>query len=181
MALAERMLAARFGKSLVDHRTWVIASDGDLMEGISHEAIDLAGHLRLNKLTVLYDDNHISIDGDTALVTAHEDPLKRFAAAGWATKRGRRPRPGADRRRACPSPCAHKKPTLIACRTIIGFGAPTKAGTAATHGSPLGAQEAAGAKAALGWNEPPFTVPGRSAGTAGMPPAAAAPAPAVPG
>jgi transketolase len=86
MALAERMLAARFGKSLIDHRTWVIASDGDLMEGISHEAIGLAGHLRLNKLTVLYDDNHISIDGDTALAVS-DDVIRRFAAHGWATKR----------------------------------------------------------------------------------------------
>ena len=86
MALAERLLAARFGKSLVDHSTWVIASDGDLMEGISHEAMGLAGHLRLNKLTVLYDDNHISIDGDTALAVS-DDVIKRFAAHGWATKR----------------------------------------------------------------------------------------------
>ena len=102
MALAERMLAARFGKSLVDHRTWVIASDGDLMEGISHEAAGLAGHLGLSKLTVLYDDNHISIDGDTALAVS-DDVLKRFAAYGWATKRGRRPRPGSRSPRRCPS------------------------------------------------------------------------------
>ena len=99
MALAERMLAARFGKSLVDHRTWVIASDGDLMEGISHEAAALAGHLCLSKLTVLYDDNHISIDGDTALAYS-DDVLKRFAAYGWATKADRRARPAADRRGA---------------------------------------------------------------------------------
>ena len=86
MALAERMMAARFGRSLVDHRTWVIASDGDLMEGISHEAVSLAGHLRLEKLTVLWDDNGISIDGDTALCHS-DDQLKRFAACGWAAKR----------------------------------------------------------------------------------------------
>src|SRR5271165_6651003 len=86
MALAERILAAKFGKSLVDHRTWVIAGDGCLMEGVSHEAMGLAGHLRLNKLTVLYDDNHISIDGDTALAVS-DDVIKRFAAHGWATKR----------------------------------------------------------------------------------------------
>ena len=157
MALAERMLAARFGKSLVDHRTWVIASDGDLMEGISHEAMGLAGHLRLNKLAVLYDDNHISIDGDTALEVS-DDVIKRFAAHGWATKRvdGHDP---AQVAAALSFAMRSKKPTLIACRTIIGFGAPTKAGTSGVHGSALGATEAAGAKAALGWTEPPFTIP----------------------
>jgi len=157
MALAERMLAARFGRSLVDHRTWVICSDGDLMEGISHEAIGIAGHLRLDRLTLLYDDNHISIDGDTAL-TRSEDPLKRFAAAGWATKAvdGHDPTQIAA---ALSFAVRSKKPTLIACRTIIGFGAPTKAGTAAAHGAPLGAREAEAAKARLGWHEPPFTVP----------------------
>jgi transketolase len=157
MALAERMLAARFGKSLVDHRTWVIVSDGDLMEGISHEAIGIAGHLRLNKLTFLYDDNHISIDGDTALAVS-DDAVKRFAAAGWATKRV----DGYDTTQiaaALSFAMRSTKPTLIACRTIIGFGAPTKAGTAAAHGAALGATEAAAAKAALGWHEPPFTIP----------------------
>jgi transketolase len=157
MALAERMLAARFGRSLVDHRTWVIASDGDRMEGVSHEAIGLAGHLRLNKLAVLFDDNHISIDGDTALAVS-DDVLKRFAAHGWATKRV----DGYDVAQVAAAlsfATRSTKPTLIACRTIIGFGAPTKAGTAAAHGSPLGAAEAAGAKAALGWTEPPFTIP----------------------
>ncbi len=157
MALAERMMAARFGRSLVDHRTWVICSDGDLMEGISHEAIGLAGHLRLDKLTLLYDDNHISIDGDTALARS-EDTLKRFAAVGWATKAvdGHDPTQIAA---ALSFAVRSKKPTLIACRTIIGFGAPTKAGTAAAHGAPLGAREAEGAKELLGWHELPFTVP----------------------
>ncbi|MCW3477901.1 transketolase [Limobrevibacterium gyesilva] len=157
MALAERMLAARFGKSLVDHRTWVIASDGDLMEGISHEAASLAGHLRLERLTVLWDDNSISIDGGTALSTS-DDQLKRFAAYGWAVKRvdGHDP---AQVAAALSMAMRSKKPTLIACRTIIGFAAPTKAGTAASHGSPLGASEAQAAKAALGWNHPPFEVP----------------------
>ncbi len=157
MALAERMLAARFGRSLVDHRTWVLCSDGDLMEGISHEAIGLAGHLRLDKLTLLYDDNHISIDGDTALARS-EDTLKRFAAQGWATKEidGHDP---AQIAAALSFAVRAKKPTLIACRTIIGFGAPTKAGTAGVHGAALGAAEAAGAKALLDWHEPPFTVP----------------------
>jgi len=157
MALAERLLAARFGRSLVDHRTWVIASDGDMMEGVSHEAAAIAGHLCLSKLTVLYDDNHISIDGDTELAYS-DDVLKRFTAYGWVARRidGHDPQ---QINAALSFAVRSKKPTLIACRTIIGLGAPTKAGTAATHGSPLGAQEAAAAKAALGWKEPPFTVP----------------------
>jgi transketolase len=157
MALAERLLAARFGKSLVDHRTWVIAGDGCLMEGVSHEAIGLAGHLKLNKLTVLWDDNSITIDGATGLATT-EDQMKRFAAAGWAVRKvdGHDPEQMAA---ALAFAMRSSKPTLIACRTIIGLGAPTKAGTAGVHGSPLGPQEAAGAKAALGWTEPPFTVP----------------------
>ena len=127
------------------------------MEGISHEAIGLAGHLRLNKLAVLFDDNHISIDGDTAL-TVSDDVIKRFAAHGWATRRvdGHDP---AQIAAALSSATRSQKPTLIACRTIIGFGAPTKAGTAAAHGSPLGATEAAAAKAALGWTAPPFAIP----------------------
>jgi len=157
MAMAERMLAARFGRSLVDHRTWVIASDGDLMEGISHEAASLAGHLKLGKLTVLFDDNAISIDGSTDLACS-DDVLKRFAAYGWATKRI----DGHDHAEiagALGYALRSGKPTLIACRTVIGFGAPTKAGTAAVHGAPLGAEEAAAAKRALGWDAPPFTVP----------------------
>jgi transketolase len=157
MAIAERNMAARFGKSLVDHRTWVIASDGDLMEGISHEAAALAGHLGLSKLTVMYDDNHVSIDGDTAL-SYSDDVLKRFSAYGWATKRvdGHDP---SQINAALSFAVRSKKPTLIACRTIIGLGAPTKAGTNAVHGSPLGPKEAAGAKELLGWHEPPFETP----------------------
>ena len=157
MALAERILAARFGKSLVDHRTWAIVSDGDLMEGVSHEAIGLAGHLALSKLTVLYDDNHISIDGDTAM-SSSEDALKRFAAAGWAVRRvdGHDPDQVAA---ALTAATRSRKPSLIACRTIIGLGAPTKAGTAGSHGSPLGPAEAAAAKELLGWTAAPFTVP----------------------
>ncbi|MBX9596271.1 MAG: transketolase, partial [Roseomonas sp.] len=157
MALAERMLAARFGKSLVDHRTWVIASDGDLMEGISHEAASYAGHMKLDRLCVLYDDNNISIDGDTA-ISLSDDALKRFQAYGWATRRV----DGHDHEEVASAiawAMRNRKPTLIACRTIIGFAAPTKAGTAASHGSPLGAQEAAAAKAAMGWNHAPFEVP----------------------
>lgn len=157
MALAERMLAARFGKSLVDHRTWVICSDGDLMEGISHEAASLAGHLKLDKLCLLYDDNNISIDGDTGL-SLSDDALKRFASYGWAVRRVN----GHDHAEVAAAltwATRNRKPTLIACRTIIGFAAPKKAGTAASHGAPLGADEAAAAKSALGWNHPPFEVP----------------------
>ena len=171
MALAERLLAAKFGKSLVDHKTWAMCGDGDLMEGVSHEAGALAGHLRLNKLTVLFDDNNISIDGDTAMATS-EDPLKRFAAYGWAVKRI----DGHDFaaiEAALNAAARSAKPTIIACRTIIGFGAPKKAGTAGTHGSPLGGAEAEAAKQALGWAHLPFTVPDevaapwRAAGTRG--------------
>ena len=157
MAIAERILAARFGKSLVDHRTWVIASDGDLMEGISHEALGLAGHLGLSKLTVLYDQNNISIDGDTALAVT-EDVEKRVSAHNWAVRRvdGHDP----DQLTAALSAATRsRKPTMIVCRTIIGLGAPTKAGTAGVHGSALGKTEAAGAKQLLGWTAPPFTVP----------------------
>jgi transketolase len=157
MALAERMLAARFGKSLVDHRTWVIASDGDLMEGISHEAASFAGHMQLDRLCVLYDDNNISIDGDTA-ISLSDDALRRFQAYGWATRRV----DGHDHEQVAAAlawATRNRKPTLIACRTIIGFAAPTKAGTAASHGAPLGPQEAAAAKAAMGWNHGPFEVP----------------------
>ncbi|HEX4178060.1 MAG TPA: transketolase, partial [Rhizomicrobium sp.] len=157
MAIAERNMAARFGKSLVDHRTWVIASDGDLMEGISHEATALAGHLGLSKLTVLYDDNQVSIDGDTSL-SSSGDILKRFASSGWATKRvdGHDP----DQIHAALSFAVRsKKPTLLACRTIIGLGAPNKAGSSAICAAPLGSKEALAAKRMLGWTEPPFTTP----------------------
>ncbi len=157
MALAERHMAARFGDELVDHRTWVIASDGDLMEGISHEAASLAGHLGLGKLVVLYDDNHISIDGKTELALS-DDALLRFQAYGWHTARvdGQDPEAVAA---AIEAAQAQAKPALIACRTTIAFGAPTKAGTAASHGSPLGAEEIAGARKALNWPYGPFEVP----------------------
>ncbi len=157
MALAERLLAAKFGKSLVDHRTYVIAGDGCLMEGVSHEAGALAGHLKLNKLTVLFDDNSISIDGGTEMATS-EDPLKRFAAYGWAVKRidGH---DFAQIEAALAWAQKSAKPVMIACRTIIGLGAPSKAGTSAAHGSALGGAEAEGAKRALGWDHLPFHVP----------------------
>jgi transketolase len=157
MALAERILNARFGDALVDHRTWVIASDGDLMEGISHEAVSLAGHLCLNRLIVLFDDNHISIDGPTSLADSADLP-SRFAAAGWDTL-ACDGLDGADVARAIGQALSNDKPTLIACRTIIGFGAPTRAGTAKAHGEALGAEEIAGARKALDWPYPPFVVP----------------------
>jgi transketolase len=157
MALAERMMAAEFGDEIVDHHTYVLASDGDLMEGVSHEAASLAGHLRLNKLIVLYDDNSISIDGPTELAFS-DDPLLRFRGYGWAAERidGHDHAAVAEAiRRAQKS----DRPSLIACRTTIAFGAPTKAGTAGAHGSPLGPAEIAGARERLGWSEPPFVIP----------------------
>jgi transketolase len=157
MALAERMLAAEFGDEIIDHHTYVIASDGDLMEGVSHEAASLAGHLGLNKLIVFYDDNSISIDGPTELAFS-DDPLLRFRGYGWAAERidGHDHAAIAEAIRRAQS---SDRPNLIACRTTIAFGAPTKAGTAAAHGSPLGAAEIAGARQRLGWNEPPFVIP----------------------
>ncbi len=158
MALAERMMAARFGDSLVDHRTYVIASDGDLMEGISHEAASLAGHYALSRLIVLYDDNQISIDGPTSL-SFSDDTLKRFEAYHWNTARVDGHDPAAIAA-ALTKAQTSDKPTLIACRTTIGYGAPTKAGTSATHGSPLGKEETAGARTKLNWPHAPFEIPG---------------------
>jgi transketolase len=157
MALAERMLNARFGDGLADHYTYAMAGDGCLMEGISHEAIDLAGHLRLSRLIVLFDDNSISIDGSTSLSTSM-DQLARFSAAGWEVRRidGHN-----ESEIAAAIEAARKsdRPSLIACKTIIGYGSPSKQGTAATHGSPLGADEIGKTRAALGWPYPPFEVP----------------------
>jgi transketolase len=154
MAIAERNMAARFGKSLVDHRTWVVVSDDDMMEGISHEASALAGHLGLSKLTVLYDDNRVPIDGETSPARS-DDVVKRFAAYGWATKKVDGHDPNLIHA-ALSSAARSKKPTLIACRTIIGFGALPKPGT---NGSALGPNEAAAAKKLLGWHNPPFMTP----------------------
>ncbi len=157
MAMAERHLNATFGDALVDHHTWVIAGDGCLMEGISHEAIGLAGHLKLGRLNVLWDDNCISIDGPTSLSTS-ENTAMRFEAAGWHVIAC----DGMDFDavdRALTEAKADPRPTLIACRTTIGFGAPKKAGTSGSHGSPLGAEEIAGARAALGWDAPAFVIP----------------------
>jgi transketolase len=157
MALAERLAAAEFGDAVVDHHTYVFCGDGCLMEGISHESMSLAGHLRLNKLIVFYDDNSISIDGPTSLAVS-DDQVLRFRAHGWAAERI----DGHDTDAiAAAIERAHKsdRPSLIACRTVIAFGAPTKAGTAAAHGSPLGASEIAAARQRLGWNYPPFVIP----------------------
>ena len=157
MALGERILNARFGNDLVDHKTYVIAGDGDLMEGISHEAIGLAGHLKLNKLIVLFDDNHITIDGPTAL-SETGDMRKRFEAEGWNSWAcdGQN---AADVARCLEAAQSSDKPVLIACGTTIGFGAPTRAGTSKAHGEALGADEVAGARKALDWPWPPFVVP----------------------
>jgi transketolase len=157
MALAERLLNARFGDRLVDHHTYVIAGDGCLMEGISHEAISLAGHLRLNKLIVLFDDNRISIDGPTDL-TVSDDQLGRFTASGWraCAVDGHNPEAVAG---ALAEAQTSDRPSLIACRTTIAYGAPKKAGSAAAHGAPLGADEIAGARAQLGWRAAAFDVP----------------------
>jgi transketolase len=157
MAVAERHLAALFGSDIVDHSTYALASDGDLMEGISQEAIALAGHLKLKKLIVLFDDNGISIDGPLALADS-VDQVKRFEAAGWSATRIDGHDPAAI---AAAIEAAKKsdRPSLIACRTIIGFGAPTKGGTEKSHGSALGADEIAAAREKLGWSAPAFEIP----------------------
>jgi transketolase len=157
MAVAEKMLAAEFGKRIVSHHTYVLVSDGDLMEGVSQEAIALAGHWKLNKLIVLYDDNGISIDGPTSLSDS-VDQVKRFKSAGWAAELI----DGQDQKAiAAAIARAQKsnKPSMIACRTTIGYGAPTKAGTAKAHGEALGADELKGAKEKLGISLEPFSVP----------------------
>jgi transketolase len=156
MALAERMLNAQF-PDLVDHRTYVLASDGDLMEGLSQEAIALAGHLKLNHLIVLFDDNGISIDGPLSLADS-VDQVKRFESCGWQALRIDGHDPAAIEQ-ALNEAKQSDRPTLIACKTIIGFGAPNRAGTSKAHGEPLGAEELAAAKAALDWPHAPFEVP----------------------
>ena len=157
MAIAEAHLNARFGDDLINHHTYVIAGDGCLMEGISQEAIALAGHLKLSKLIVLFDDNNISIDGPVSLSDS-TDQLQRFAASGWATTRIDGHDPEAIEQ-AIAAAQSSDKPTLIACRTVIGRGAPNKAGTAGAHGAPLGDEEIAGAREILGWPHAPFEIP----------------------
>ena len=157
MAMAERHLNAAFGDDLVDHRTWVIAGDGCLMEGINHEAIGLAGHLKLGRMVVLWDDNNITIDGTTDLSTS-EDIKARYEATGWhvVSCDGH---DFDDIRRAIDEAVADERPSLVACKTVIGKGAPNKQGTSATHGAPLGEDEISAARAMLGWDAKPFEVP----------------------
>jgi transketolase len=159
MALAERLSNARFGDDFVDHHTYVIAGDGCLMEGLSHEAISLAGHLRLNRLIVLFDDNQISIDGSTSL-SCSDDQLARFKASGWSACRidGHDPEAIAA---AIEQARNSDRPSLIACRTVIGFGAPNRQGSEKAHGAPLGADEVAKTRAALDWPHAPFQIPER--------------------
>ena len=157
MALAERMLAAKYGEDVCNHHTYVIAGDGCLMEGISEEAISLAGHLKLNKLIVFWDNNDITIDGHVSAANS-TDQIKRFEAVGWNTISidGHNYK---EIEKAIKKAQKSKKPTLIACKTKIGFGAPGKCGTSKCHGSPLGAEELAAMRKALGWTAAPFEVP----------------------
>ena len=157
MAIAERHLNAVFGDDLVDHRTWVLAGDGCLMEGINHEAVGLAGHLKLGRMIVLWDDNRITIDGKVDL-SSSENVVGRYDAGGWHTIScdGHDP---ADIARAIDAALADPRPSLVACRTVIGKGAPNKQGSSATHGSPLGKDEVAAARVELGWDYPPFEIP----------------------
>ena len=173
MAIAERLQAARFGDELVDHFTYVLAGDGCLMEGVSHEAIDLAGHLRLGKLIVLWDDNSISIDGPTSLATS-TDQAARFRASGWHVQQIS----GHDFKQIAEALTRAKndpRPSMIACRTMIGYGAPGKEGKESAHGAPLGPEQIAAAREKLGWHSPPFEVPEpilagwRKAGARGAP------------
>jgi transketolase len=157
MALAERILAEEFGGDVVDHFTYVLASDGDLMEGISQEALALAGHLKLSKLIVFFDDNGITIDGKLSLSDS-TDQVARFKASSWNASRIDGHDPAAIEK-AIEAAQKSDKPTMIACRTTIGFGAPHKAGTAEAHGAALGAEEIKGAREKLGWNYPPFEIP----------------------
>ncbi len=157
MAIAEKLMASKFGSELVDHYTYVLAGDGCLMEGISQEALALAGHLKLNKLILLWDDNNITIDGNVN-VSDSTDQLARFRASGWNTDAV----DGHDQAAialAIEAARGSDKPTIIACKTTIGFGSPNKAGTNKVHGAPLGAEEIAATRAALGWENEPFDIP----------------------
>jgi transketolase len=157
MAMAEQSLAARFGRKVVDHHTWVIAGDGCLMEGISHEAIGLAGKQKLSKLIVFWDNNGISIDGKVILSDV-TDQRKRFEAAGWSVHACDGHDPD-DIERAIVEAKASEWPSMIDCRTHIGFGAPTKQDTKAAHGSPLGDEEITKIREIYGWSWPPFEIP----------------------
>ncbi|MAI85311.1 MAG: hypothetical protein CMM91_10350 [Rickettsiales bacterium] len=157
MAIAEKILNQKYGSSVVNHKTWVLVGDGCLMEGISQESISLAGHLNLNKLIVLFDDNGISIDGSTSLTTS-DNQLERFKASNWNTL-------SVDGHNfqeidiAFSKAIKSDKPTLISCKTIIGFGSPKKSGTSQCHGSPLGEEEAIQTKTNIKWTHKPFLIP----------------------
>lgn len=157
MAMAERILAAKYGEDVCNHYTYVIAGDGCLMEGISEEAVSLAGHWKLNKLIVFWDNNNITIDGHVSDANS-TDQIKRFEAVGWNTISidGQNSQ---EIEKAIKKAQKSKKPTLIACKTTIGFGAPHKCGTSKCHGSPLGAEEIAAMRQNLGWSAAPFEVP----------------------
>lgn len=157
MAIAERHLNAQFGDDLVDHRTWVVAGDGCLMEGINHEAIGIAGHLKLGRLIVLWDDNNITIDGNVTLSSSEDIPA-RYAATGWHTV-SCDGHDADDIARAIDAALADERPSLIRCTTVIGKGAPNKQGTNKTHGAPLGADEVTATRAAIGWDLEAFQVP----------------------
>ncbi len=158
MALSERLLNARLGDDVIDHHTYVIAGDGCLMEGISHEAISLAGHLGLGKLIVLFDDNGISIDGPTSL-SVTDDQVARFKACGWNAVAIDGHDPAAISAALANARADASKPWLIACKTTIGYGAPTKAGKSSTHGEPLGEEEIKGTREKLIWPHAPFEIP----------------------
>ena len=158
MAMAEAHLAAKFGRDLVDHFTYVIAGDGCLMEGVSHEAASMAGHMGLSRLIVLFDDNGISIDGSTDLAVS-EDTTARFEAYGWQVLAVDGHDMDAVSAAIAEARADTARPSLIRCRTVIGYGAPNKAGTAGAHGAPLGAEEIEGTRAALGWSHAPFEIP----------------------
>jgi transketolase len=158
MALAERLLNRRYGDEIVSHYTYCVAGDGCLMEGLSQEALSLAGHLKLGRLIVLFDDNHVSIDGPTSL-SVSDDQIERFRASHWHTARVDGHDPEAIALAIENAKGVTDRPSLIACRTVIGYGAPSKAGTAATHGAPLGEAEIKGAREKLPWRHLPFEVP----------------------
>lgn len=158
MALAERMQNARFGDDMVDHWTYVIAGDGCLMEGISHEAIDMAGHFGLGRMIVMWDDNTITIDGGTDMSTS-TDQQARFAASGWQVLSVDGHDKEAIAAALSEARSDETRPTLIACKTVIGFGSPNKQGTSATHGAPLGDEEITLTREAIGWPYAPFVIP----------------------
>lgn len=158
MAIAEKSMASEYGTKIVDHKTYVFVGDGCLMEGIGQEAISLAGHLGLGKLIVLYDDNAITIDGSTD-ISFSEDVPARFKACGWHVISTDGHDADAIDEAITQAKANHDQPSLVSLKTVIGFGSPNKSGKSSSHGSPLGAQEAAETKAVLGWDSPAFEIP----------------------